>query len=120
VDKHPVKHGNLGERGDDGGDNLHAEQDARRDLHVVAKLQVGCELDTLGRGNVAVGNKDHVSDRTAREYGARDELADQVDAAVLVGDGHDDADGDEEHAANAEGQQQAVPWEVDRITEWSA
>jgi hypothetical protein len=42
-------------------------------------------------------------------------LADEIDAAVLVGDGHDDAVGYEEDGPDGEGQQKAVPGEVDGI-----
>lgn len=45
--------------------------------------------------DVAISDENHVSHRAAREEGTTDELADEVDAAMLVGDGHDNANGDE-------------------------
>lgn len=115
VCKHPVEDADLGDGGDEGGDDLDEEHDARRDLHVVAELEVGGELDALGGGDVAVGDEDHVGNGAAGEGDAADELADEVDAAVLVGDGHDDAVGDEEDGADGEGEEEAVPGEVDGI-----
>lgn len=61
----------------------------------MAKLKVGREFDALGGADVAVGDKDHVGDRAAGEDDAADELADEVEAAVLVRDCHDYADWDE-------------------------
>lgn len=117
VGKHPVEDADLGDGGDERGDDLDGEHDARRDLHVVAELEVGGELDALGGGDVAVGDEDHVGDGAAGKGDAADELADEVDAAVLVGDGHDDAVGDEEDGADCEGEEKAVPGEVDGIAE---
>lgn len=100
VGEHPVEDADLGDGGDERSGDLDGEHDARRDLHVVAELEVGGELDALGRGDVAIGDEDHVGDGAAGEGDAADELADEVDAAVLVGDGHDDAVGDEEDGAD--------------------
>lgn len=69
----------------------------------------------MGGGDVAVGDEDHVGDGTAGKDGAADELADEVDGGVLVGDGHDDADGDEENGADAEGEKETIPGEVDWV-----
>ena len=79
------------------------------------KLEVRGKLDALCRGDVAIRHEDEVGYRAAREDGTTDELADQVDAAMLVGDGHDDAVRDEEDGANAERQEEAIPWQVDRV-----
>lgn len=104
VGEHPVQHADLRDGRDEGGDDLDEEHESGRDFHVVPKLEVGGKLDALRGGNIAVGDKDHVCNGAAREYDAADELADEVDAAVLVGDGHDDAVGDEEYGADGEGQ----------------
>lgn len=117
VCKHPVEDADLGDGGDEGGDDLDEEHDAGRDLHVVPEFEVGGELDALGGGDVAVGDEDHVGDGAAGEGDAADKLADEVDAAVLVGDGHDDAVGDEEDGADGEGEEEAVPGEMDGIAE---
>lgn len=103
VGEHPVQDTDLGDGGDERGDNLDEEHDAGGDFHVVPEFEVGCEFDALRGGDVAVGDKDHIGDGTAGEYGAADELADEIDAAVLIGDGHDDAVRDEEDGANGKG-----------------
>ena len=64
---------------------------------------------------VAVGDEDHVRDGAAGEDAAADELADEEEAALLVGDGHDDSNGDEEDSTHAEGYQKPIPWKVDRV-----
>lgn len=109
VCEHPVEHADLGDGRDERGDNLHGEEDAWRNLHVVAEFEVGSELDALRRRDVAVRDEDHVGDGAAREDDAADELADEVDAAVLVRHRHDDAVGDEEEGADGEREQEAVP-----------
>ena len=57
----------------------------------------------------------HVGDGSAWEDHAADELADEVEAAVLVCDGHNDADGDEEDGGDGESEQETVPGEIDRV-----
>lgn len=36
---------------------------------------------------------------------------------MLVGDGHNDADWDEEDGADPKGQDETIPWEMNRVTE---
>lgn len=99
VCEHPVEDGNLGERGDDRRHHLDFEEDARWDFHVVPKLQIGGKLDALSRRDVAVGHEHHVRNGSSGKDEACDELADKVDATVLVCDRHYYADGDEEYGA---------------------
>lgn len=115
VDKHPVENADLSQRGHNSGNHLDSEQYPGWDFHVVAKLEISSKLDALGRGDVTVGYKNHVGYRTAGKECAGDELADQINTAVLVGDSHDDPNGDEEDAANAQGKEEAVPGKVDRV-----
>lgn len=81
----------------------------------MAELEVGGEFEALSRGDVPVGGEDHVCNGAAREGDAADELADEIEAGLLICDGHDDADRDEEDGADAEGQKEAVPGEVDGV-----
>jgi len=115
VREHPVQHGDLRERREQRRGHLHGEERARRDLHVVPELEVRGELDALRRRDVAVGHEDHVGDGAAGEERAAGELADEVDGGLLVGDGGDDADGDEEEGADGEGEEEAVPGEMDGV-----
>lgn len=81
----------------------------------MAELEVGGELQPLGRGDVAVGDEDHVGDGAAGEDDTADELADEVDGGMLVRDGLHDADGNEEDGADGQGEEEAVPGEVDGV-----
>lgn len=47
VDEHPVEDTDLCQRGDKRGDHLHGEEQARRDLHIVAEFKVGGEFEAL-------------------------------------------------------------------------
>lgn len=82
----------------------------------MAQLQIGGKFDTLSGRYVAVRYKNHVCNRPSWENGTTDELTDQVNTAVLICDGHDDADGNEQDGAYAKSEKQAVPWQMHRIT----
>ncbi len=63
----------------------------------MSQFQVTTELDALCGGDVTVRDEDHVGHRAAGEDDAADELAYKIERGVLIGDGHDDTDGDEEN-----------------------
>ncbi|KFY47151.1 hypothetical protein V494_00143 [Pseudogymnoascus sp. VKM F-4513 (FW-928)] len=115
ISKHPIQHRDLREARCEGRRHLYAKEQARRDLHVVPELEVGGELDALCGADVAVGHEDHVCDGAAGEERAACELVDEVGGGVLVGYGGDDAGGDEEEGAQAEGEEEAVPGEVNGV-----
>ncbi len=83
----------------------------------MTEFEVRGELDALGGGYVAICDKDHIGDRATWEYGAADELADEVDGAMLICDGHDDAIGDEEDGAQAESEEKSIPREMNRVAD---
>lgn len=66
----------------------------------MAEFQVRREFYALGGADIGVGHKDHVRDRAAGKYGATEELADQIETAVLVGDSHDKTDWYKENAGD--------------------
>lgn len=109
VGEHPVQDANLGDGRDERGDNLDEKHDSWRNLHVVAQFEIRRELDALRRGNITICDKNHVGDGTAGENNAANQLADQINATMLVRDCHDDAVWNEEDRSNAEGQEKAVP-----------
>lgn len=78
------------------------EHDSRRNFHVVPQFEIGGEFDALCGGYVAVRDENHVGDGAAREYDAAYELANEIDATVLIGDGHNNAVGNEEDCADGE------------------
>lgn len=91
VDEHPVQDADLSNGGDQCRHDLDSEHDPGRDLHVVAELEVGGKLDPLGGGDVSVRDKYHVGYWAAWEHCAANELADEVDAAMLVRNSHNNA-----------------------------
>ena len=95
ISEHPVQNSNLSDAGDEGRDHLDGKEKFRRYLHVMSKFQVGRELDALGGADVAVGDEDHIGDGPAREHYTANELADEVQAAMLVRYSHHDTDRDE-------------------------
>lgn len=66
----------------------------------MAEFQVRGELDALSGADVGVGHKYHVCDWAARENDATEQLADEVETAVLVGDSHDDTNRYKENAGD--------------------
>lgn len=81
----------------------------------MAELEIGRELEPLCGADVAICNKNHVGDRTTGKDAAADELADQVRAALLVRDRHDDPDGDEKNSRDGKGKDETVPGQIDRV-----
>lgn len=59
----------------------------------------------MGGADVAVGDEDHIGDWTAGEDGATDQLADEVEAAVLVGDCHDNRHWKKHDAGDSESEE---------------
>lgn len=101
------------------------EEEFGGDLHVVAQFEVGGEFDALGGGDVAVCDKDlgilmsvgescadvgrmvnahHICNRPPREDYAADELADEVETAVLIRNGHDNTHWYEEDGGDGKGE----------------
>ena len=93
VEEHPVENTNLCQARDNGSHHLDIKEKLWRDLHVMTELEVGGEFNPLCRTDVAVGHKNHVRHGTTGEDDTANELADEVKAAVLIGDGHDNSHG---------------------------
>ena len=102
VDEHPVKNTNLCQTRDEGSHHLNVKEKLWRDLHVMPELEIGGELNPLSRTDVAVGYKNHIRYGTTGEYNTANELADEVETAVLIGDGHDDGYGQEHDSGDTQ------------------
>ena len=63
----------------------------------MAKLEIRGELQSLSHRDVAPGLEHHHSDRMPGESVANDELGNNVEPDLLVGDSLNDADGDDVH-----------------------
>ena len=87
VAEHPSLDTELGGKSDTGSDDLSPEHGTGRDLHVVAKLEVGGEGKALGHGDVAPGLEHHHGDGSARKGVTDDEFGDDVETDLLAGEG---------------------------------
>lgn len=114
VREHPRLHTELHGTGNDGRDDLSPEHGTWRHLHVVAKLEVRRELESLEHRNVAPGLKHHHCNRTSRERVADDELSDDIETDLLVGDSLDHADRDNENEGDYERQDECPDRELRR------
>ena len=74
VREHPCLNTELNSAGDDGGDDLRPEHGAWRNLHVMAELKVGGELQRLGHRDVPPCLEHHHGDGASRERIADDQL----------------------------------------------
>lgn len=110
--KGPVQHGDLHDAGPHGGDDLAGEERPGRDLDVVTHLQVGGEGERLRHGDVAVRLEHHHREGPPGLHVPDDELGDDVEAQLDVGDGLDHADGDAEDAGDDQGDDERPPGEV--------
>ena len=68
-----------------------------RNLHVVAELKVGRELQSLSHRNVTPSLEHHHGDWATRESVADDQLSNNVETDLLVGNSLDDTNGDDVH-----------------------
>ena len=113
----PPRRGEVDRRRQHGADELHGEHGARRDLHVVAQLEVLQEHDGLRHADVAVRLERHVGERPPRVEVADDELRHDVEPGLLVGGGRDDADGEREEEGDAGGEEDAPVRELELAAE---
>lgn len=74
-------------------DDLRHEHGPRRNLHVVAKLEVGHKGESLAHSNVAKSLEDHQRQRSTWLDVTKDKFRQHVQADLVVGYGLNDADG---------------------------
>lgn len=86
IAEHPRLHAKLGRPSDDGSNDLRREHRAGWELHVMTKLEVRCEGEGLKHGDVTPGLEQHHCDGTAGEGIADDELGNNVQTDLLIGD----------------------------------
>lgn len=82
----------------------------------MAELKIGGKLETLGGCDVTISGEDHICYWATGERCTANQLANEVETALLVGDCHDDADGNEQNCADTECEEEAIPGQVDGIT----
>ena len=82
IAEHPSLDRKLHSTGNDSCNNLTPEHRARRDLHVVAKLEVRSELECLHHSDVSPGLEHHHGDRPSGEGIPNDQLCDHASQRV--------------------------------------
>jgi len=95
--------GDDDEAGDRGGSSLSEEHDPRRDLHIVAKFQVTGEVEGLFRHDGSKHLEDHDGDRFFWNDVAGNELGEDVESQLLVGNRKEDAEGEDEDQGKGDG-----------------
>ena len=101
VGKHPVLDESAHDAGNENGDHLSEEHEARGNLHVVTKLHVTSEPNRLVCANKRNAFEDHDGHGFAWKKVASHELGHNAQGDLLVGDRLDDANRDR-HARSDE------------------
>lgn len=107
--QHPPCHRQIHHAGHHRADQLGSVHAARRDLHVVAELEVGEEGQCVHGADPAVDLEDQVGDGLAGQRVADHELCDDVVPRLLVGGGLDDANGQGDDEGEREGEEHSPP-----------
>lgn len=92
--KGPVHDDNLHDCRPHRGDELRGEHDTRGHFHVMSELQILSKVQGLSHGNIAIILEHHHGKGPARHHITNDELGKNVETELDVGDGLNDADGD--------------------------
>ena len=114
VGKHPRLDAELHSTSNDCSSDLSPEHRARGHFHVVAELEIRCELERLEHRDVSPRLEHHHGHRTPWERVSDDELGDDVKADLLVSDSLDDTDGDDIDECDDKGQDKRPDWELRR------
>lgn len=78
----------------------------------MTKFQVARELDGLSDYAVAIGLEDHNGDGSSGNDIASNELSQDIESHLLVGDGKEDADGKDEDQGDNEGEDVGPKWHL--------
>ena len=97
---------------DCGGDDLSEEHDSGWDLHVMTKFQVSREVEGLFRHDGAVNLEDHNGDGLPGNDVAGDELGENVESQLLVGDRTEDAEWEGEDQGDDYGEKESPEWHL--------
>lgn len=102
---------------DDGTDNgspaLSGKHESWRDFEVVAELEIGCEQESLVLGHVSVALEGDVGDWATWKHVTADELGQNVETDLEVGDGLDDTGWDDHDESDQHGDDDTPPWKGD-------
>lgn len=95
IREHPCLYAELNRARHHRRDRLRAEHRPRRDLHVVAQLEVRGELERLRHSDVPPSLEEHHGNWTARKRVPDNKFRDDVQPDLLVGDSLDHANWNE-------------------------
>ena len=110
VVERPTLNDDNDETGDDGGGVLSDEHDSGRDLHVMTKFQVAGEIEGLFRHDGAINLEDHNSNGLPGGGVTGNELGEDVENQLLVGDRKEDAEGEDEDQGKDDAEYVSPEW----------
>jgi len=108
----PALNANNNEAGDDGGDGLSHEHDSGRDLHIVAKFQVAREVEGLSRDDGAINLEDHNGNGPSGNDVTGNELGEDVESQLLVGNREEGAEGEDKDQGEDNGEDVGPEWHL--------
>lgn len=111
----PVHDSDLDDGGPETRNHLSCKGYAGRNLHVVAKLHVLQEEQSLVHGNVTICLEQHHGHGAARLHVSDDELGDDVKSDLNVGRGLHNTTRDEPETADDQGHEESPPREMSRV-----
>ena len=112
ITEHPCLYPKLNGTSDDGGNDLGPKHRLWRNLHVVTELEIRREGEGLSHSDVTPRLEHHHGDRAAGEAITNDELGDNVQTNLLVGDGLDHADGNDIEEGDDESEDEPLDREL--------
>ena len=100
------------EAGDRGSSGLSEEHDPRGDLHIVTKFQVTGEVEGLFRHYGSIHLEDHNGDRFSGNDVTGNELGEDVESQLLVGNREEDAEGEDKDQGKGDGKDVSPEWHL--------
>lgn len=107
-----VQYNDLDKAREGCGHHLRHEHGARRNLHVVAKLQIRHERQSLAHGDVAKGLEDHERQGPSGLDVTKNELSQDIETDLVVCNGLYDSDGQGKTKGNDHSQQESPPRQI--------
>ena len=108
----PTLNADDNDAGDRGGSGLSEEHDSRRDLHIVTKFQVTGEVEGLFRHDSSIHLEDHNGDGFSGNDVAGNELGEDVESQLLVGNCEEDTEGEDKDQGKSDGKDVSPEWHL--------
>lgn len=114
VGENPSLNEDLRDCGNSSGRALSKEHKPRRYLHIVPNFHVANERHALRHRDVTVCLEDHHRNGFAGNSETDDQLGDDVETDLLVGDGLDHTDGEGQDNGDGQGKEECPNWHACR------